>query len=91
MNEPQVYMYPLPFEPPSHLPPHPTQIIYQLSQKGSPRIVDLFLLQWIFLTQESNCGLLHCRWILYQLSYQCMCVCINVCVCVCVCVCINKK
>ena len=27
-------------------------------------------LQWIFLTQESNRGLLHCRWILYQLSYQ---------------------
>ena len=31
---------------------------------GSPS-----LLQWIFLTQESNWGLLHCRWILYQLSY----------------------
>ena len=28
------------------------------------------LLQWIFLTQESNWGLLHCRQILYQLSYQ---------------------
>ena len=28
------------------------------------------LLRWIFLTQESNRGLLHCRWILYQLSYQ---------------------
>ena len=28
------------------------------------------LLQWIFLTQKSNQGLLHCRWILYQLSYQ---------------------
>ena len=28
------------------------------------------LLQWIFLTQESNHGLLHCRRILYQLSYQ---------------------
>ena len=30
----------------------------------------LFLLQGIFLTQESNWGLLHCRWILYQLSYE---------------------
>ena len=30
----------------------------------------LSLLQWIFPTQESNQGLLHCRWILYQLSYQ---------------------
>ena len=25
--------------------------------------------QGIFLTQELNRGLLHCRWILYQLSY----------------------
>ena len=30
----------------------------------------LCLLQWIFLTQESKWGLLHCRQILYQLSYQ---------------------
>ena len=28
------------------------------------------LLRGIFLTQESNEGLLHCRRILYQLSYQ---------------------
>ena len=28
------------------------------------------LLQRIFPTQESNQGLLHCRWLLYQLSYQ---------------------
>ena len=27
-------------------------------------------LQQIILTEESNQGLLHCRWILYQLSYQ---------------------
>ena len=33
--------------------------------------VDSFiLLQWIFLTQESNWGPVHSRWILYQLSYQ---------------------
>ena len=31
---------------------------------------SLSLLQRIFLTQESNQGLLHCRRILYQLSYQ---------------------
>ena len=31
---------------------------------------SLSLLQQIFLTQESNWGLLHCRWILYQLSYH---------------------
>ena len=29
-----------------------------------------FLLQGIFLTQESNPSLLHCRQILYQLSYE---------------------
>ena len=40
---------------------------------GKPKntgVGSLSLLQWIFLTQESNQGLLHCRWILYQLSYQ---------------------
>ena len=31
---------------------------------------SLSLLQGIFLTQESNPGLLHCRWILYQLSHK---------------------
>ena len=31
---------------------------------------SLTILQRIFLTQESNQGLLHCRWILYQLNYQ---------------------
>ena len=31
---------------------------------------SLSLLQGIFLTQESNWGLLHFRQILYQLSYQ---------------------
>ena len=35
----------------------------------SPGVGSLFLLQRIFLTQESNRGLLHCRWSLYQLSY----------------------
>ena len=41
--------------------------------QGKPKstgVGSLSLLQWIFLTQESNRGLLHCRWILYQLSYQ---------------------
>ena len=31
---------------------------------------SLFLLHGIFPTQESNQGLLHCRWILYHLSQQ---------------------
>ena len=30
---------------------------------------SLSLLQQIFPTQELNWGVLHCRWILYQLSY----------------------
>ena len=40
---------------------------------GKPRntgVGSLSLLQGIFPTGESNWGLLHCRWILYQLSYQ---------------------
>ena len=31
---------------------------------------SLSFFQGVFPTQESNRGLLHCRWILYQLSYQ---------------------
>ena len=31
---------------------------------------SLSLLQGIFMTQELNWGLLHCRWIFYQMSYQ---------------------
>ena len=40
---------------------------------GKPKntgMCSLSLLQGIFPTQESNWGLLYCRWILYQLSYQ---------------------
>ena len=40
---------------------------------GKPKNIgvgSLSLFQWIFPTQELNWGLLHCRWILYQLSYQ---------------------
>ena len=36
----------------------------------NPRVPSLSLLQQIFPTKKSNWGLLHCRWILYQLSYQ---------------------
>ena len=52
--------------------PHYSRILYQLSHKGSPRILEWVpsLLQQISLTQKLNWGLLHCRWILYQLSYQ---------------------
>ena len=41
--------------------------------QGKPKntgVGSISLLQWIFPTQELNQGLLHCRWILYQLSYQ---------------------
>ena len=40
---------------------------------GKPKdtgVGSLSLLQLIFLTLELNQGLLHCRWILHQLSYQ---------------------
>ena len=55
--------------------------------QGKPKntgVGSLFLLQGIFPTQELNQSLLHCRWILYQLSYQrspnvsiCLCKCQN--------------
>ena len=41
--------------------------------EGKPKntgVGSLSLLQGIFMTQELNSGLLHCRQILYQLSYQ---------------------
>ena len=40
---------------------------------GKPKntgVGSLSLLQGVFPTQESNRGLLHCRQILYQLSFQ---------------------
>ena len=40
---------------------------------GKPKdtgVGSLSLLQRIFATKKSNQGLLHCQWILYQLSYQ---------------------
>ena len=53
--------------------PHCRWILYQLSHKGSPRILEWVgypLSRGIFPTQESNQSLLHCRWILYHLSYK---------------------
>ena len=41
--------------------------------QGKPKnngVGSLSFLQQIFPTQRSNQGLLHCRWILYQLNYQ---------------------
>ena len=52
---------------------HCRWILYQLSHKGSPRILEWVahpFLQGIFPTQELKWDLLHYRQILYQLSYQ---------------------
>ena len=41
--------------------------------QGKPKntgVGSLSLLQWLFWTQELNQGLLHCRWILYQMRYE---------------------
>ena len=47
----------------------PMDLVYGILQT---RIVELVvsLLQGIFLTQGSNPGLPHCRWILYQLNHK---------------------
>ena len=58
--------------PAQGLNPYCRRILYQLSHHRSPRI-----LEWVAYPfssrsswKESNQGLLHCTWILYQLSYQ---------------------
>ena len=56
IESPTLQVDSLPFEPP-----------------GEPKntgVGSLSVLQQLFLTQDSNRGLLHCRQILYQLSYQ---------------------
>ena len=49
------------------------QVDSLLSEPEKPKntgVGSLSLFQWIFLTQELNRGLLHCRQMFYQLSYQ---------------------
>ena len=48
--------------------------------QADSRVGILSLLQGVFLTQELNQGCLHCRQILYQLSYQgsTLYICLNV-------------
>ena len=41
-----------------------------LGKPKNTEVGSLSLLQWIFMTQEWNWGLLYCRQSLYQLSYQ---------------------
>ena len=77
----QEYWKGLPCPPPGDLPhpaiepSSPTLQAHSLPAEppGKPMntgVDSLSLLQGIFPTQESNQGLLHCRWILYQLSYR---------------------
>ena len=51
------------------LPPHGLYSSWN-SPGQNTRVGSLSLLQGIFPTQGSNPGLLHCRWILYQLSHK---------------------
>ena len=51
------------------LPPHGLYSPWN-SPGQNTGVGSLSLLQGIFPTQELNWGLLHCRWILYQLNYQ---------------------
>ena len=72
----------LPCPPPGDLPNPGTKLRSPTLQvdffflpaepQGKPKntgVGSLSFLQWIFLTQESNRGFLHCGRILYQLSY----------------------
>ena len=67
----------LPFPSPGDLlnpgtePKSPTLRVDSLPAEppGKPKHAEVSLLQWIFLTQESNWGFLRCRQILYQLNY----------------------
>jgi len=54
---------------PNSLRPHGLYIPWH-SPGQNTGVGSFSLLQGIFLTQGSNWGLLHCRWILYHLSYQ---------------------
>ena len=77
----QEYWGGLPCSPPGDLPnpeikpSSPTLRMDSLLTEppGKPMntgVGSLTLLQGIFPTQESSWGLMHCRWSLYQLSYQ---------------------
>ena len=76
----QEYMEYLPCLPPRDLPKPGTEprsptlqvdsLLTGLVKPKNTREDRLSLLQGIFPTQELNQGLLHCRRILYQLSYQ---------------------
>ena len=48
MNQPQVYMYPLPFEPPSHLSPYPIPLDVDSLISGSSAFSKSSLCIWKF-------------------------------------------
>ena len=77
----QEYWSGLPFPSPGDLPNpgiEPTSPVLQADSlpsepPGKPKntgVGSLSLLQWIFPAHESNPGILRCRQILYQLSFQ---------------------
>ena len=77
----QEYCSGLPCPPPGDLPnpgieprsPALQEDSLPAEQQGNPKntgVGSLSLLQWISVTQELNRGLLHCRRVLHQLSYQ---------------------
>ena len=77
----QEYCSGLPFPTPEDLPNpgieprSPTLQADSLpaESQGKPKntgVDSLSLLQWIFLTQKLNQGLLHCRRIIYQINYH---------------------
>ena len=61
------------------LQPHGLYIVHGNSPGQNTGVGSLSLLQGIFPTQGLNPGLLHCGWILYQLSHKrrptCTCMC----------------
>ena len=62
-----------PFPSPGDLPNPGIETRYTAEPQGKPKntgMGSLSFLQQIFLTQELNWGLLHCRQILYHLSYE---------------------
>ena len=71
------YPFPSPGDIPNPRIEHRSPMLQADSLPAEPQgkskntgVGTLSLLQGIFPTQESGQGLLHCRWILYQLSYQ---------------------
>ena len=55
---------------PSGPPGKPLRLCVFVPRLETSRVRILSLLQWIFPTQELYRGLLHCRRVLYQLSYE---------------------